>query len=136
MIRIFLRSIAINLAGVYIASQILSGVIVYIGGYQTLFLAAVIISFANLLVKPIINILLLPLHLVTLGLFRWVANLVVLYLVTWLIPNLRIQAFDFSGLNLSYLIIPAIHFSAFGAFIVATLTLTVTFHLLYWLLQD
>lgn len=136
MVRIFLRSIAINLAGIYIASQILSGVIVYVGGYQTLLLAAVIISLANLLVKPIINILLLPIHLITLGLFRWVANLVVLYMVTWFLPSLRIQAFNFTGLNLQYVIIPAFHLSAFGAFIVATLTLTLTFHLLYWLLQD
>lgn len=136
MIRIFLRSIAINLAGVYIASKILSGVIVYVGGYQTLFLAALILAVANLLVKPIINVLLLPLHLITLGLFRWVANLIVLYIVTWMLPNLRIQSFTFPGLNLNYLILPPIHFSAFGAFIVATITLTITFHLLYWLLQD
>lgn len=106
------------------------------GGYQTLLLAAVAIAGVNLFVRPVVNLLLLPIHLVTLGIFRWVANLVTLYLVTLLVPSLQIHAFAFGGIDLKYLIIPAIHFSAFGAFVVATVTLTITFHLIYWLLQD
>jgi len=136
MLRLFLRSIAINLAGIYLAAQILLGVITYVGGYQTLLMAALAIALVNLFVRPIINLLLLPIHLVTLGIFRWLANLVTLYLVTRLVPNLQIHAFTFPGLDLKYLIIPSMHFTAFGAFIVATLTLTIVFHFLYWLLQD
>ncbi len=136
MLRILLRSIAINLACVYVTIQILSGVVTYIGGIQTLFLASVAIAGVNLIVKPLINLLLLPIHLVTLGLFRWVANLATLYIVTWLIPNLQIHAFTFPGLDLKYLIIPSIHFTAFGAFLITTLVLTIVFHFIYWLLQD
>jgi putative membrane protein len=136
MLRLLFRSIFINLIGIYFCSQILSGVIIYFGGYQTLLLAALGISAANLVVKPIVNLLLLPIHLITLGLFRWVTNMVTLYLVTWLIPNLQIHAFVFPGADLRYLVIPQISFSAFGAFIITTLVLTATFHLLYWLLQD
>lgn len=136
MIRLLLRSVAINLASIYIAAQILSGIITYVGGYQTLLLAALAIAVVNLFVRPVINLLLLPIHLVTLGVFRWVANLVTLYLVTLLVPNLQIHSFTFPGLDLKYIIIPSMHFTAFGAFVVATLTLTLTFHLLYWLLQD
>jgi putative membrane protein len=136
VLRLLLRSIAINLAGVYIATQILGGVITFVGGYKTLLMAAVAIAIVNLFVKPIVNLLLLPIHLVTLGLFRWLANLVTLYLVTLVVPNLQIHSFVSPGFNLQYLIIPPVHFSAFGAFLVATFVLTLTFHLLYWLLQD
>ncbi len=136
MLRLLLRTIAINLASIYLASQILSNVISYVGGYQTLLMAALVIAGVNLFVRPIVNLLLLPIHLVTLGIFRWVANLVTLYIVTWLVPNLQIHAFTFPGINLHYVIIPAIYFSAFGAFVVATFTLTVTFHFMYWILQD
>lgn len=136
MLRLFLRTIAINLTSVYLAAEILSGVITYVGGYQTLLLAAAVIAVVNLFVRPIVNLLLLPIHLVTLGVFRWLANLVTLYIVTWLVPSLQIHAFTFPGANLYYLIIPPISFSAFGAFVVATLTLTFTFHFMYWILQD
>lgn len=136
MFRLLLRSIAINLASVYLAAQVLSGVITYIGGWQTLFTAAVVIAAINLFVRPLINLLLLPINLVTLGFFRWITNLLTLYLVTRLVPNLQIHAFTSPGLNTPYLIIPPISFTIFGAFIVATFTLTLVFHFLYWLFQD
>jgi|SRR3989344_4592178 len=136
MLRLLLRSLAINFASVFIASQILSGVVSYVGGFQTIFFASVIIAVINLVVRPVINLLLLPIHLVTLGLFRWAANIVTLFLVARLVPNFTIHPFAFPGLNLTYLIVPPFHFSAFGAFIYATLVLTATFHFLYWLLQD
>lgn len=136
MLRLLLRTIGINMLSVYLASQILSGIITYVGGYQTLLMAAIAIAAVNLVVRPVINLLLLPIHLVTLGVFRWLANIVTLYLVTLLIPNLQVHPFTSPGFNLTYLILPSIHFSAFGAFAVATFILTLTFHLIYWLLQD
>ena len=136
MLRLVLRSIAINLASVFIAAQILSGVISYVGGYQTLLFASLIIAVVNLFVRPIINLLLLPINLITLGMFRWLSNLVTLYIVTWLVPNLQFHLFVYPGLDLKSLIIPHIHFSAFGAFLVATFTLILTFDFIYWRLQD
>ncbi len=136
MIRLFFRTVSINLLGIYLASQILFGIIVYVGGASTLLLAALVIAGVNLFVRPIINLLLLPINLITLGMFRWVSNLITLFLATRLIPNLQIRPFDFAGADLNIMIIPAIHFSAFMSFVVATLTLTLTFHFLYWLFQD
>ncbi len=136
MFRIFLRSISINAASIYIVIQILSGVIFYVGGPKTIFTAAILISLANLFVRPLVNLLLLPVHLISLGLSRWVANLVVLYLVTLIEKNLIIHPFTSPRLDLNYLIVPPITFSSFGAFIVVTLTLTVVFHFIYWLFQD
>ena len=134
--RLFFRTVSINLLGIYLASQILSGIIVYIGGYQTLILAALVIAGINLVVRPVINLLLLPINLITLGMFRWISNLVTLFLATRLIPNLQIQPFDFAGSNIVGVIIPPIHFSAFMSFLTATITITITFHFLYWLFQD
>jgi uncharacterized membrane protein YvlD (DUF360 family) len=121
---------------VYIASQVLSGVITYVGGFQTLFMASLVLAAVNLVVRPIINLLLLPIHLVTLGVFRWVANVATLFAMTRLVSNFMINPFSFGGLNLTYVIIPPIHFSTFGAFLYVTLVLTLVFHFLYWLLQD
>ena len=136
MIRLFFRTVSINLLGIYLASQILNGIIVYVGGVSTLLLAALVIAVVNLFVRPIVNLLLLPINLITLGMFRWVSNLATLFLATRMIPNLQIRAFDYFGANINGIIIPPIHFSAFMAFVVATITLTITFHFLYWLFQD
>ncbi len=136
MLRLIFRSLAVNLASIYISAQILNGVIIFYGGFTTLILAAFFISVANLIVRPVVNLLLLPIHLVTMGLFRWVANLVTLYLATLFIPTIKIHGFVSSRFDLQYLIIPSIHFSAFGAFVVSALIITLVFQSLYWLLQD
>jgi putative membrane protein len=136
MLRLILRSVAIHIAGIYIAAQILNGVITFYGGFNTLVLAAVFISVANLVVKPLINLFLLPIHLITLGLFRWIANLIILYLLTIFIPSIKIHSFISSRIDLVYMIFPSVHVSAFGAYIISTLILTAIFHILYWLLQD
>lgn len=136
MLRLLLRTIAINLLSIYIVTQVLGGVIIYYGGYKTLLYAAFAITIVNLFVRPVVNLLLLPVHLITLGAFRWIANIVTLYVVTWMIKDLQIQQYYFGGASLGILNIPAINFSAFGSFVVVTLALTVIFHMLYWLFQD
>lgn len=136
MLRLVLKILAINFAAMYISSRLLGGVITFYGGIGTLFFVTVFISVANLLVKPLVNLLLLPIHLLTLGLSRWVANLVTLYLATIFFPGMKIHSFISARIDLVYLIIPSIHFSVFGAFILSTLTLTCVFHLLYWILED
>jgi putative membrane protein len=136
MLRLLLRTVSINLLSIYIVTQVLGGVIVYYGGYKTLLYAAFAITIVNLFVRPVVNLLLLPVHLVTLGVFRWVANIVTLYVVTWIIKDLQIQQYYFSGASLGILNIPPINFSAFGSFVVVTMALTIIFHLLYWLFQD
>ena len=93
MIRLFFRTVSINLLGIYLASQILNGVIVYVGGVSTLLMAALVIAAVNLFVRPVINLLLLPINLVTLGMFRWVSNLVTLF---WLLGSYRIYKFTAS----------------------------------------
>ena len=136
MIRLILRSLAINIASVYIAIQILAGIVTYVGGLETLIVVGILIALANLIVKPLINLFLLPIHLITLGTFRWVANLITLYLITLIVPSLGIHSFTLQKIDLTYLIIPTINFSPFAAYVVATFTLTAVFHFLYWLFQD
>jgi putative membrane protein len=136
MLRLLLRSLAINFAGIYILFQLLSGVIVFYGGFSTLVCLAVLVSLSNLLVKPLVNLLLLPIHLVTMGLFRWISNLVTLYLITVFFPGFKIHSFVSSRFDLVYVIVPSIHFSVFGAFLLVALAMAVVFHFLYWLLQD
>jgi len=131
-----MRTVAINLAGIYLSTVILSGIVTFSGGLKTLFLASLAIIIINLVVKPVINLLLLPLHLVTLGFSRWIANLGVLYLITLFVPNLTIHPFTSSQISLPFIIIPSFGFSVFGAFLFSAFITASVFNLLYWLFQD
>ena len=99
MFRLILRSISINLASVYIAIKILSGIMTYIGGFQTLLMAAGVIALINLFVKPVINLLLLPINLITFGLLSWIVNVGILYILVSFVSYVNIQPLQFAGFS-------------------------------------
>src|SRR3989304_10356006 len=97
-----LRHFVIDTYCLYLVSIIASGM-EFGNGFSTLLLAGFAITIVSIFAKPIINILLLPLNLITFGLFRWVASSIVLYLSTLIVPAFKIQSFLYSGLSTKWL---------------------------------
>ena len=74
----------------------------------TLIKVSIVLAIFELLLKPIIKIILLPINILTLGLFRIVINTIGLYLAVFLIADfhvntLKIQNYNFSGFS-AYLV--------------------------------
>jgi len=136
MIKNFLRSVAINALGIFLATRINSDLIKFNGGIHALLIAGLIIVLANVLVRPVLNLLLLPIHLLTLGTFRWVTNLLIFYLVSRLVPQFIIKPYLSPLINLSFITIPPIYFSIFGSYLLASLLLSLIFQFLYWLFEN
>jgi len=130
--RRLLRSFIFNLAALWLVTELFEG-IAFTGGYQTLLLATLALTLVNLLVKPLINLLLLPINLITLGAFRWVVNVVTLYLVTLLVPQFTISAFLFPGFSYQGFIIPPINLGMIWVYVLTSLFLSVTTSFLFWL---
>ena len=62
-------------------------------GWGSALIAAAVLGLLNILVKPLLIILTLPLTIVTLGLFLFVVNAIVLSLVGYLVPGFRVKGF-------------------------------------------
>lgn len=118
----------------YLASVAFSGMQLS-KGINSLLLAGVGLSLLSLLVKPLINLLLLPLNLITFGLFRWVSSAIALYLVTLIVPGFKIIAFSFSGLASKWIDIPAVNLSGLMAIIAFSLVISVISSILHWLIS-
>lgn len=54
-------------------------------------LAAIVLGVVNTFIKPVLSLLTLPLTVVTLGLFAFVVNAVVLFIVSAVVPGLTID---------------------------------------------
>jgi putative membrane protein len=95
----FLGNWAINTLAVAIAATILHRHIHYQGpGY--LVLASFLLGLLNAFVRPILLLLALPFLIVTLGLFTWVINALLLYLVGLLLsPHFEVDSFLFAFLG-------------------------------------
>jgi putative membrane protein len=77
--------------GLYLASQVLSGV--NIVGTGTFILAALLLGIVNAVVRPIALVLTFPLTILTLGLFLFVLNAAMFGLVAALLQNFTISGF-------------------------------------------
>jgi len=132
MIKKILKVYLFSLASLYIVNQIASGM-VFSQGVKTLLLTALGLAISSFIAKPIINILLLPLNLITFGLFRWISGAVALYLVSLVVPGFKIIAFNFSGFSNAILPIPAFSLVGFLAIIAFSFAISIISSFLHWL---
>ncbi|HEX2253573.1 MAG TPA: phage holin family protein [Thermoanaerobaculia bacterium] len=82
--------VVVNAVGLLAAAWLVPGVD-YTGGVLYLLLAGLVIGLVNLLVKPLVSLLSLPLILLTLGLFYLVINGAMFWLAGWLLGGLHVD---------------------------------------------
>lgn len=93
MLRKFALRWLVNFLGLWAAAQLMSGSINYGSKLTTLIVAALIFSLVNAFVRPLIIFLSLPAILFTLGLFTFVVNAFMLFLVTKVYPSFHLRTF-------------------------------------------
>jgi len=81
----------LNALAVFILAQILNGV--NVDGYTGAIIVAIVLAILNLLVKPILVILTIPVTIFTLGLFLLVINALIILLADKLIDGFSVSSF-------------------------------------------
>jgi len=84
----FLVRLLITALGLWVADQLLPGIV--ITGTGALIVSALLLGVVNAVIRPILLILTLPLTVLTLGLFILIVNGISLGVVAWLVPGFRI----------------------------------------------
>lgn len=95
--------------------------------WDSYLVAAIVFILLNAIVAPLIKLLLLPINLLTLGLFRWVTNVLVLYIFDVIYQGVSISAYDFPGYSGSVFALPAGHVSMFWTLVLSSLTISLTY---------
>lgn len=132
--RTILKHFIVDTVSLYLVSLMVSG-IVFKEGVQTLLMAGLVLMLATTLVKPVINILLLPINLVTFGLFKWVAYAVTLYIVTLVVPGFKLMDFVFKGFNSYWISIPALALTGVLAFLAFSFVISVVSSVVHWIFK-
>lgn len=63
----------------------------HVANFTTALLAAIVLGVVNTFIKPVLSFISLPITMVTLGLFAFVINAVVLFIVSAIVPGLRLD---------------------------------------------
>ena len=124
--RQFILKILSTAGGFFVAQYVLSGVRIEntFSAYLTLSLVFVIFNF---LLSPIIKLLLLPINLLTLGLFRWVTNVLVLYIFDLLFDGINLTAFTYPGFSSAWFSLPSGYLNLFWVFVLTSLIMSLTY---------
>jgi putative membrane protein len=86
-----------NVVALYVAAWLLSGV-GYGDSWWTLLLAAAVFTVINAWVKPVVAVLSIPFIVVTLGIFYFLINVLMLYATDWVVPDFEISSFGWGVL--------------------------------------
>lgn len=130
-----IRNTVINGVSLAVLNQVVPGVTI-VGGFKTFVLAGFILSLLLLLLKPILNILSLPLNMVTLGLFSFFTNSIILYLLTVLVTDVTISKFTFNGYEVAGFVIPVMNFNTLMAFVITAAILSIIIAFFDWLIKN
>lgn len=127
-----LRYFLINLVALWITTKAITG-LTYTGGVKSLILGGLAFMLINLILVPLLRVLLLPLNLLTLGIFAWITNVLALYALVTVIPEFKLLPYVFSGLSYNGFNIPPYEMSPFLVAVVASLMIGIITHFLQWL---
>lgn len=131
-VRKFLRSLVYSAVALFLTSQIIPGFEIAPGLFNLL-IVTLVLTLLNWLVRPLVKLLLLPINLVTLGAFRWLTTIVILYLLTWVIPEVNIFSFPLHTIPVIGIVLPQIFVGKFIATLLTTLSFTTIRRLIVWL---
>jgi putative membrane protein len=81
-----------TVAAVILTVYLVPGIVVT-GGWLTIFLAALVWSVLVSVIKPVLQVIALPITVLTFGLFALVLNAFLFYIMAWLVPGFAVTSF-------------------------------------------
>ncbi len=103
----------LNALALWVVAQLIKGFT--ITGIPTLFWTAAVLGLVNALIRPFLLLITLPINILTLGLFTFVINAIMLLLVAALVPGFNV--------------------AGFGTALLAAVLLAIVSSLLHWLVR-
>lgn len=129
--KLIAAAVITNAVGLYTLTLLVSSISI-IGGIKTYVLAAAVLGLLNTVVKPLINLFLLPVNILTLGLFRWVTSAAILWLLTVLVPQVNVSPYHFTGFAYQGAVLPPLKLTLFWTLVVSAFILSTATAFLDW----
>ena len=86
-----------NTVALFVATWLLSG-LSYGNDWWALLISGLVFTLVNFFLKPVLAILSIPFIIVTLGIFYFLINVLMLYLTHWIVPQFTIASFWWAAL--------------------------------------
>lgn len=84
-------NLLLSTVAVIISAYVLPGV--KVDSFLTAVVVAVVLGIINAVIKPILIVITLPINIITLGLFTFIINGIIILLVSAFVPGFKVQGF-------------------------------------------
>ena len=91
MLRFIIRILG-NAVALYVAFLMVPGFLVS-GSWEQYLIAGLVLALLNMIVRPVLKIISFPLILLTLGLFTFIINILILWMLDYLVSFVTIEGF-------------------------------------------
>lgn len=132
--KILLRAFLINVLAFLFVWQYVPTVVLE-GGFEDVLLAAAALTALDKFLKPLLKMVLIPVNMVTFGLLRWVAAVIVFYITTEVIEGLNVVSWQFPGLSTPYIVFPAYLISFPLDYVVSALIVVLLVRIFTWVFK-
>ncbi|KKR91608.1 MAG: Membrane protein [Microgenomates group bacterium GW2011_GWA2_44_7] len=129
-----IRSVLVYALSIWATSAFIGG-IKYNNDLKVLLLASLALTIGNILIIPLINLLLLPINILTLGSFKWVSVVLLLFVVTLVIPGFTVSSFDFPKISTPFFMTPSFPVNVFIAYFLISFILSIISNFFLWLVD-
>jgi len=85
----FIKAILITSISIFLLAALVPAI--SYTNWGTLIVASIVLTILQKVVEPVLKILFLPINIITLGVFSWVINLLIMYLAVLLVPGFHIN---------------------------------------------
>lgn len=130
-----LRRFLFYTIALFVTTQILSGFHLS-GGLQVYIITGVVLSIMMLILKPILNLLSMPLNLITFGFASLLVNAIILFLLTIFVAQVQVSGFVFPGISFMGFATPPFALNRWFAYLVASFVLSGVYSILTWVTTE
>jgi uncharacterized membrane protein YvlD (DUF360 family) len=126
LIRIFL----FHVFALWVLSEVYAGFDIA-GGVKNVLIAGLALSLLMLITKPILKILFIPINFLTFGIAGLFIDVIVVYLLTLLMPEVTVSQATIPGFSFAGFVIPSVHLTYIWSLIFISASITIMTHILH-----
>lgn len=130
-----LKRIFVSVIAIYACSLLVSG-LSFDNNIKTLLLAGAVFSLLNLILRPVLKLVMLPINFITLGTISWIIGVFMLYLTTYLVSGFTVSAFEFGGFSSNGFRVPNASLNVFWTVTLCSFIISWLSRVIAWLFEN
>ena len=132
--KFILKKYLLTVLSVFILTQVIPAFSIS-GSWSEVFFASFILSLLLYIVRPILNLIMLPLNLVTLNLTSWIGYIIIFYFWTLLVSQVKIFGWQFSGIHIGPITLSSFNLVKWQVTVISGLLLVIINKILNWIFK-